>query len=125
KERITMRLPLSRIGRHLFSPNPKVDIRYLENNFDGSIKITEFLTGDAADELDEAGRRKHREFIRDINDDVLRQMRQASFYRYFTIAVILSFLALAPVILAFFRSAPLAILSGTSSASFTYLLVAA
>ena len=120
-----MRMPLSRIGHHLFSPNPKVDIRYLENNYDGSIKISEFLTGDAADELDEAGRHQHREFIHDINDDVLKQMRQASFYRYFSIVVILLFLVLPTVILAFFGSGNLAILFGIYYAFFTYLLVEA
>jgi len=120
-----MRVPLSKIGHHLFRPNPKVDIRYLENNTDGSIKTTEFLTGDAADELDETGREKHREFIRDINDDVLKQMRQASFYRYFSIAVILLFLVLPTVILAFLGSGNFAILFGIYYAFFTYLLVEA
>lgn len=118
-----MRVPLTKISRYLFKPNPNVDIRYLENDIDGRIKTTEFLTRNAAEGLDEAGREKHQEFIRDIDEEVQKQMRQASFYRYFSIAVILLLLILPTVILGFFGAGNLTIIVGIYYAFFTYLIV--
>lgn len=120
-----MRVPLTKVPRYLFKPNPYVDIRYLENDFDGRIKTTEFLTGNAAEKLDEAGRGKHREFIEDISADVRNQMRLASFYRYFSIAVILLLLILPTAILGFLGADNLTILFGIYYAFFTYLIVEA
>lgn len=120
-----MRVPLTKISQYLFKPNPKVDIRYLENDIDGRIKTTEFLTRDAAEELDAPGREKHREFISDIDEAVQKQMRQASFYRYFSIAAILLLLVLPTVILGFFGAGNLTIIVGIYYAFFTYLIVEA
>ena len=99
-----MSVPLTKVSRYLFKPNPYVHIKYVEHDISGEKRVTEFLTPNRLDELDQEAQKKHRRFIGEINEAVQQQMKQTNFYRYIAIALLILTIIL-PSLLLFFLGA--------------------
>lgn len=120
-----MPVPLVKISRYLFKPHPYVDIKYMEHDISGEKRVTEFLTPNRLEELDQEAQKKHRRFIGEIDDDVKQQMKQTSFYRYVAIALLILMILLPSLLLFFLGGSHWGLIGGVYYTFFAYLLVEA
>jgi hypothetical protein len=120
-----MNVPLTKMFQYLFKPNKAVEIKYMEDEFSGEIRVVEFLTQEKTSQLDSSSKDKYTDFTHGITESVRNEIRQLNFYRYLSIALLLLCIILPSLISYFIVGGHWVIIGGVYYSFFAYLLVEA